>query len=239
MGETAPTLTTAIYDSLRQEILGGMMEPGAKLAVDALARRFQAGGSPVREALSRLSSEGLVDRREQRGFSVAGVDLAQCRELVRTRVMLEGIALRESVAHRTDAWEEGVVLAFHRLSRVARSTAADRYVANPEWERLHGAFHEALIANCPSGWLLRFCRELREQADRYRQLAARHAFTRRNERDEHRGIMDAVLEGRTDEAVRLLGEHYSATLAVIEDGGQALFDKSIKMSVRQKSSTIS
>ena len=223
MSETATTLTTTIYDSLRRDILDGVLNPGAKLLVEMLGRRYETGGSPVREALNRLSSEGLVDRRDQRGFYVADVDLEQCRELVRTRCMLEGIALGESIARRTSAWEEGLVVAFHRLSREPRSTSPEQFIANPEWERLHSAFHHALIANCPSHWLLRFCREMREQADRYRQLAARQAFTRRDEGDEHRAILDAVLDGSTEEAVRLLGQHYTMTLRVIENVGSAMF----------------
>jgi GntR family carbon starvation induced transcriptional regulator len=208
------TAATAVYDRLRSEILSGALDPASKLRIEFLCQRYEAGASPVREALNRLSAEGFVDREDQRGFSVAPVSLAQLRELVQTRCWLEGRALQEAIAHRTDAWEEGIVLSLHRLSRQARF-ASDMSL-NPEWERYHHAFHHALLATCGSSILLRFCQELREQADRYRLIAARSIFPKRNERDEHRAIAEATINGLTEEAIERLMAHYRRTLEIIE-----------------------
>lgn len=209
------TLASSVYDRLRADILRGALRPGQKLRVEFVSERYEAGNSPVREALNRLSADGLVDRRDQRGFFVAAVSAQDLLELTKTRCWLEETALREAIAHRTEAWEEQLVLAFHRLSRVPRSSSSDVYRENPEWERLHREFHRSLIAACGSRWLLEFCEQLSDQAYRYRQLAVQAAFPRRDERDEHRQIMEAAIAGDADTAINLLQAHYRHTADII------------------------
>ena len=71
----AGTLATAAYERLRQDIVGGRLIPGEKLRVDALRDRYEIGGSPLREALARLSAEGLVAQQEQKGFRVSAISV--------------------------------------------------------------------------------------------------------------------------------------------------------------------
>lgn len=209
------TLATSVYDRLRTDILNASLAPGAKLRVEFVCERYQAGSSPVREALSRLSANGLVERKEQRGFYVAPVSAADLHELTKTRCWLEGIALRESIAAGSEAWEEGIVLAYHRLCRVPRSVSDDAYETNPEWERRHEEFHDSLIAACGSRWLLQFCKQLRDQAYRYRQIAAATVYPKRDERNEHERIVKAAVERDVENALLLLHQHYRYTTDII------------------------
>jgi DNA-binding GntR family transcriptional regulator len=211
------TTATTVYDRIRDDILSGGLAPALKLRIEFVCERYGTGASPVREALNRLSQDGLVERRDQRGFYVAAVSLEQLAELVKTRCWVEAIALRESIIHRNAPWEENLVLAFHRLSRTKRSLDTAAYTINPEWEERHRAFHHALIANCGSSQLLTFCDELRDQADRYRKLAAARVFPKRQGPDEHRSIMEATIDGDIDRAVSLLEAHYRRTQAIIEE----------------------
>ncbi|MCL4746469.1 MAG: GntR family transcriptional regulator [Burkholderiaceae bacterium] len=215
-----PTMASSVYERLREDILRGELAPGHKLRIEFVAERYDSGASPVREALNRLSSDGLVDRRDQRGFYVAAASVADLMELTRTRFWLEEIGLRESIAAFSHEWEEGIVLASHRLSRIPRSISPDEYQENPEWERRHRAFHRSLIAGCGSRWLLAFCDQLADQAYRYRQLAIRRIYPRRNEGNEHEQIAKAVLRRDADAAVALLGEHYQRTADIILKTGE-------------------
>src|SRR6185437_118215 len=95
-------------------------EPNSKVPVEWVVATYGAGSSPIREELTRLASEGLLDRRDQRGFSVVPVSVDDLEELTRTRCWLEAIALRESIEHRTQEWEERIVLALHHLTRTPR-----------------------------------------------------------------------------------------------------------------------
>jgi DNA-binding GntR family transcriptional regulator len=212
----APTLATTLYDRLRTDLLAGLHEPGGRLAIEALCERYATSQTPLREALNRLVADGLVQRREQRGFAVSEASAADLVEITRTRCWLEEIALRESIAAHDDAWEEALVLAHHRLARTPRSLREDRFEDNPLWEPLHRAFHRALIAGCGSRWLLGFCDQLADQHHRYRRLSAPKAFARkRGVKGEHQALFEAAVAGDADLAVTLLHAHFERTARVI------------------------
>jgi DNA-binding GntR family transcriptional regulator len=215
------TAASALYDQMREDLLAGKLEPGRKLQIEFLAEQYRAGHTPLREALNRLTSDGLVERRENRGFVVAGISAQDLIEITKTRFWLEQIALRESIAARSVQWEEGLVLAYHRLSKTPRSMKQEHYESNPEWERLHRAFHRALISGCGSRWLILFCEQLADQLYRYRQLSVRRAFPKRQEIDEHKAILDAALNGDIDTVTAHIRDHYQKTADII------LMDKSL------------
>ena len=210
-GVTSATRASAVYEQMRWDLAHGVLEPGARLRVEAMSARYDVGASPIREALSRLSAEGLVDRTDLRGFSVATLNWDELPVLTRTRVQLESLALRESIAHRDQAMEDQLVLLVHRLSRTPRSLSKEHYVTNPAWESLHSEFHRTLLSRCPSRWLRGYCENLADEVYRFRQVAADKAFTSRNEHAEHVEIFEATIEGRADDAVRLLNEHFTRT----------------------------
>ncbi len=214
-GIAGATRASAVYELLRADITHGTLEPGSKLGVSAMCERYGVGASPLREALSRLSAEGLVARTDQRGFRVAPLSWDELPILTRNRVQLESLALSESIEHRDADWENRLALLVHRLSRTPRSLADDHYVPNPEWEALHRDFHRCLLMRCPSRWLKVFCDTLTDEAYRFRQLAAVKVFSSRNEHAEHVAIFEAAINGRAEEAVRLLGEHYTRTTRVV------------------------
>ena len=209
------TASTVAYERIKTDILTGRLDPGLKLRIDQIAKRYEVGTSPVREALNRLYGDGFVDRHEQRGFSVANVSVDELRELTKTRIWLECTALREAILNANQTWEDAIVLALHRLSRTSRSLSATEFELNPDWEQRHTEFHEALIANCGSGQLVKYCRDLRNKSDRYRLLAATYVSARR-ELDEHRAIFEAAIAGQVDPALELLSSHYTITQSVIE-----------------------
>ncbi len=210
--ETSPeSLTSQVYSRLRTDIISGTLSPGSKLKIEELRHRYGVGTSPVREALSLLTSDQFVERLDQRGFRVATVSVSEFIELLKTRCWLEERALRESIAHGGSEWEEKVVLATYRLSRVPRSEAADHFVANAEWEERHKHFHMSLLSACGSSFMLKFCDHLYDQNVRYRQLAGTKAYPARDINAEHGAICDAVLAHDADLAVDLLMAHYGRT----------------------------
>lgn len=211
------TLATSLYDRLRTAVLDGDLLPGRKLGIEALCERLATSQTPLREALNRLVADGLVQRREQRGFAVAPISADDLDEITRTRCWLEEIALRESIARHPAEWEEQLVLAHHRLAQTPRSLAEDRFEDNPDWEPRHRAFHRALIAACGSRWLLAFCDQLADQHHRYRRLAAPRAFRQRGVKGEHQRLLQAALAGRADEAVAWLKAHFERTAQIIRD----------------------
>ena len=205
------SITSQAYSRLRADIMSGVLTPGKKLKIEELRSLYDFGSSPIREALSMLTSDLFVERIDQRGFRVADVSEKEFDELLRTRRWLEERALRESIAHGDSNWEEQVVLSAYRLSRVPRSQTNEHFVANEEWESRHKHFHMALIAACPSSIMLKFCDQLYDQNVRYRHLSGSKAYPSRDINAEHNAITDAVLERNADLAVELLMSHYSTT----------------------------
>ena len=209
------TQASHVYDRVREDLLTGRLAPSRKLQMRVLTEMYQTGQTPLREALNRLTSDGLVEVREQRGFYVRDISRAELAELTKTRCWVETLALRESMAASTPRWEETLLLAQHRLSRAPRSLKATEFEDNPEWERLHRVFHRTLIGNCASQSLITFCEQLADQLYRYRRLSIRKAFPSRQVGDEHLAIANAVMSGDPDRAVKLLTAHYQKTADVI------------------------
>jgi len=209
-------LSEQAYDRIRHDILYGELFPNEKLQIDSISERYRIGTVPIREALNRLSSEGLVDRKSHRGFFVAAISMADLEELVKTRIWLEMLALEKSMRNADDAWEEALVVSYHRLARTQRllPTQEGREISE-EWEVRHKAFHMLLLDRCGSSLLLGFCSTLMDQAVRYRNLSMNtnpSRLRREGAAAEHQAIMDAVLERDTTLACRLLAEHYQTTL---------------------------
>lgn len=209
------TLASATYERLRREILTAALEPGAKLHIRALCERLETGLSPVREALSRLSSEGLVTQIDHRGFFVAPLTEADLADLTKARCWISEIGLRHSIAEGDAAWEEAVLLAFHRLSRTPRHDPGRPFGRSPAWEAAHRQFHRGLTAASGSQWLQLSCEQLFDRAERYRHLARRAGVARSASEEEHRAIMEATVARRADAAVALLNAHFNRTAALV------------------------
>jgi GntR family transcriptional regulator, carbon starvation induced regulator len=200
------TLASAVHERIREDILSATLLPGEKLRMEALRERYEVGGSPLREALNRLVAEGLVTQEDQKGFRVSSVSIDELQELTRTRRLINETALREAIRNGDAAWEEGILLAYHRMMRghAAKVQGAER-------EKLHREFHRAIIAGCASRQLMQFSHHLFEQARRYQMLSISPAATPRDGHKEHRLIMEAVLARDLDRAVLLLNEHVNLT----------------------------
>jgi len=220
-GEPA-TLGEAAYQRLRADIVAGAFKAGEPLRLEALRQRYGLSFSPLREALMRLQSERLVLSTALRGFSVAPLSRAEMRDATETRILIECEALRRSMRDGDDDWEAGIVAAFHALSlQVERQSRTSGKLDAGEisaMEERHQQFHRALIAYCGSPRLLEMADQLYVETQRYRlpnllgQVATKQ---RRNVAKEHQEIMEATLR-RSDDAIRLLAEHYRRTSAIIE-----------------------
>ncbi len=215
IGNLGQTQATGVYDRLRRDLLAGLLAPGQRLTARLLMERYEAGQTPLREALNRLSSEGLVAFQDQRGFTVASVSAEELTELTETRCWVEEIALRRSIAAATPAWEEELVVLCHRLIRTTRSASSEGYAENLDWEAVHRSFHRALLATCGSRPLRAFCDQLADQLYRYRQLSVRKIYPRRDIDQEHQSILAAIVRDDPDAAVAALQSHYRATAQVI------------------------
>jgi len=197
--------TQRIYRELRRKIIRGEITPGEKLKIHTLTALFDIGASPIREALSLLTSDQLVERIDQRGFRAAPASEANFREILTLRCALGDIAVRGSIRQGDSAWEEALVLIHHRLARADRDDVE-------QWETLHKDFHMGLLSACGSPLLLRYCSQLYDLNIRYRYLAGQaDAYAARDITGEHQELLDAVLNRDADLAAQRLIAHYTRT----------------------------
>ena len=203
--------TQRAYLTLRGEIITGKIAPGQRLKVDTLKDSLDTGASPVREALSLLTSDQLVERLDQRGFRVARTSRTQFHEILDLRCKLEDLAVRQSIDRADQEWEEKLVLAHHYLARSDRQQTG-------EFEARHKNFHMALLAACGSPILMRFCSQLYGLNVRYRYLAGTSkSYGSRDVEAEHRAILDSVVNRNANLASELLIAHYRNTGAFLAE----------------------
>lgn len=206
---------TAVYSRLREDIMTGALAPGSRVTIRNLCDRFDVGLSPMREALNRIIAERLILQGDTRRLQIAPLTVEDLTELTQTRCWLNETGLRASIANGDQAWEERVLLLGHRLTKLKREVG-DAPTRNPLWDEVHRDFHESLLAACGSRWLIEFCRQLFDLAERYRFVARISATHRPRHDDEHQQIADATVRRDVEEAVRLLNEHYWITARLVE-----------------------
>ncbi len=215
----AGTLADTISDRVRAEILSGQRLPQTRIRLEDLRAEFDVSWSPLREALSRLVAEGLIQADEGRGYRVAPVSKLEMNDIIRMRRAMESMALRLSIQNGDDHWEADVLAAHHRLTKLEGKRERNEQIA--EWERRHRAYHDALNSGCGSPILLDFCAQLHDRFARYRKVfLASNPFDKQVPM-EHRKLTDAALARDADKACAIIETHIERTgrniLAYIKD----------------------
>ncbi|MEO9462373.1 MAG: FCD domain-containing protein [Marinomonas sp.] len=221
-GEDAASF--AVYRQLRSDITRCVLKPDEKLRFEALRKTYGAGIGTLREALSHLVSDGLVRIDVGRGFRVAPVSVEDLEDITFWRIDFESRSIAESIRNGDDNWEANIVSSFHLLSK---SGVPDVDGTAEQWASYgekHSQFHDALVASCGSPWLLFFRSALQSQAQRYQALAVSHRDQMQYRlTDEHRAIMQAVVDRDEKVAVALISNHIQQTTddvkALLEQSG--------------------
>lgn len=212
-GSSPRTLIQDVYQRLRADIIHGVLKPGTRLRAEHLKGDYNASGATLREALALLVADSLVIAREQRGFIVAPVSLADLEDITATRATLEAHAVRMAIREGDDEWEANLSGAFHRLSLAEERRAGA--LADDYWEACNKKFHEALVAGCSSRWTRHFLTILYRQSERYRRIARFNAPPDRDVHAEHVAIFEAAIARDEERASAMIQLHINSTLEVV------------------------
>jgi GntR family transcriptional regulator, carbon starvation induced regulator len=212
---SVPTDAQTAIGLLRRDIVAGVLRPETKLKLRILKERYGIGGSPMREALAKLSAEGLVAQTSQRGFRVPALSPAALRDITRSRQLVEVQAVKLAIAHGGAAWEDEIIASYRLLEAELMRRGGQKDLRRIDFELRHHRFHRALIAACPLDAVRAFCDGLYVQATRYRNLLAAFEFTSAVVIDEHRLLMDAVLSRHQKTAASALHDHIGLTADVL------------------------
>jgi DNA-binding GntR family transcriptional regulator len=212
----AKSQTHGTYEELRGDLLSCAIRPGQKLKIGEIAETMNVSQGAVREALSRLTAEGLVVAEPQKGFKATPVSVPDLVDLTEARIKIESLCLGRSIELGDVSWEAGLLGCFHALSNTPSAIPGPKgEKLNEVWADLHADFHERLVAACDSPWLLRIRAQLFDQAERYRQMTLIPPQAPRDVPSEHRGILDATIRRDAGLATQLLADHFRTTTQAI------------------------
>jgi DNA-binding GntR family transcriptional regulator len=193
-----------VHEELLERIVAGELPPGARLRQEALAEELGVSRTPLREALARLVTEGLVEFAPNRGATVAGRDFSDMEQAWRARLVIEPGAARLAAERRDPEAIERMRETVERQRRVADDVTASF--------ELNREFHLALVAASGNPHLTQFSELLwlvriglpifaRQARDREHLLAWA---------DDHDAIVEAISSGNGARAAELTREHIEA-----------------------------
>lgn len=198
------TLSSAIAERLRQEILSGQHPSGAQLRQDALAAAYEVSRIPVREALFQLEAEGLVHIEPHKGAVVTSLSLEEVNDVFDLRTELEARLFRASIPELTDT-------DFTRLDGIQEqfaSAIAQRDTLR--WGTLNAELHTALYAGARLPRTASIVAGLLQTSDRYtRMQLSTPAAMKRAER-EHGDLIRLARKRDIKGACALLVRHIEA-----------------------------
>lgn len=204
------SLTSAVADKLREEIIRGTIPEGAQLRQDAIAMQYHVSRIPVREALRQLDAEGLITIVPNRGAIVPALSPTDIEELFTIRALLEPEILKFSIPRLTegDLSEAEIV-----LKRYESELQQEEHLF--AWGRLNWQFHSILYSRAERPHMLAIIRNVNNSGERYTrlQLYLTHGIKRANE--EHHQILEFCRQRDIASACKLLRQH-------IQHAGQSL-----------------
>lgn len=215
-------MSEKLRESIEEEIATGALPPGAHLDEIALAERFGVSRTPIREALSLLAGEGLLEIRPRRGAVVAHVTPQRLIEMFEVMAELEAMCARLA-ARRITEQELDDLSATHQVCvEAAEKKDSDSYFYANE------KFHRAIYVASQNQFLLEQATALQRRLRPYRRLQLRVRHRLQNSLREHQGILDAIREGNVAGAAEVMrghvaiqGERFTdllASLSSINDG---------------------
>ena len=213
MSGVAPTYTftskaDVAYAQIRQQILDGTLPAGSALAQYELAESMGISITPLREAIRRLSGEGLIRLEGHRNARVADMDLAEARQLFETRQALEPAAVRLAAQRRTAADITRMNAALKNLLPVTRRWGEPALAA-------HREVHQALYSASHNDVMIRMLNDLWDKSDRYRRAGLElspASEPRTRDFEEHHRMVELVVHGEADSASRLMCSHIANSL---------------------------
>lgn len=202
------------YSELRQMILSGGLAPGSRVSQYELADKMQMSITPLREAIRRLSSEGLIIMDTHRDSRVADVSASEARELLEVRLSLEPSATELAAHRRTEADIVAIRTAAEKLLPVTRVWGEDAITA-------HREFHRAVYTASHNASMIKLLDDLWDKSDRYRRLGLELPSgdePRTIDLNQHHQILELVASGDGPGAAELARTHIANSLTASVTG---------------------
>lgn len=196
------TKSSLIYQKIKQDLADGTFPSGDKLKISKLKEDYDVSLTPLREALSQLAAQGLLDQENNKGFSVPKLSYADILDIKQTRILVETAALELSLKQGDMEWEASLVAAHYKLERLSLSLKDLE-----AWSQAHEEFHSILLSGSDSKYLIEFSARLNLALDKYRSIAEPNPDIRQQLDNQHGELLQLALERNIDKAVEILTSH--------------------------------
>ena len=207
--------TVGAYNRMQSDILTGKFRPGTKLIISKLCDDLDVSLGAVREALSRLASDGLVVFVPQKGFRIAPISRQDLEDITIVRIDVETLCLERALTYGDLKYEAAILSALHELNHYQVKNQDDSGTMNALWSEAHDRFHLALVADCKSPWLLNLRENLYTQSQRYRNLSIPLDQDQRDIVKEHADLADAAMRRDVAAIKTLIADHFNRTTRIL------------------------
>jgi DNA-binding GntR family transcriptional regulator len=202
----AESLQKKVYDVLRAAILSGELKPGENLTLGEIAKKLHVSTMPVREALRRLESQGMITFSSQKGITVTQLSVEDLEEFYWIRIPLECRAFARNVGKLSPK----DIKDLENLDKLMRK----KENRGPEWVRLNRKFHMILYGSDKSPVLKGALAWLWDNVTAYLNIYAQSSIID-EANDLHKGMIDAIKNKDFGKASQLLEQHLNSGLLVV------------------------
>lgn len=208
-----------VTDVITAEILSGAWKPGERLQPHRLADQYSVSTTVVREALSRMTGDGLVVVKPNKGFFIPNLREQELLDITELRCVTETLAVELALQRGDLEWESELIGAHHVMTKTPRRDPKTDQ-SSSEWLEAHRAFHATLLAACDCEPMTRIASNLSTATELYRRWASPSASsTSRDVEAEHEQILEAALARDAELTALRLRNHYEITAQVILKSG--------------------
>lgn len=197
-------LTSEAYSTLRRAISSGQLQPRDRLYETVLARRFKMSRTPVREALQRLASEGLVESGAD-GVYVATLSVDDIRSLEQANRALQSLAAELAATVGSDEEMERLEACVARMEACVTSGDLAAWIAADQ------EMHQQIFRMCGNRWIWKLLLQMESLIARVRHIALRRPGRIEESTKEHRVVVDAIKSRNSDLAHRTMHSHLVQT----------------------------
>lgn len=203
-----------VYDNLRSAILQGNMKPGERIVEKECAERYHISRTPVREALRKLEIEGLVQYIPRKGVVVKSINAAEIAEIYAIRIALECLAIESAVEHIST---EDIAKLEYLTERMKQHEESGRM---DELLDACNEFNKVLLQAAGMPRLIAMINSQKDSLQRYREITLSEDVRRTKAINEHKDILQAVIDKDKERAVKYVKMHLEgARLALVENIG--------------------
>ncbi len=203
---TKKDLTSKVFHELRTKILNFEILPGVKISDKEMAEGMGISRTPVREALFRLSENGLVQAKPNRGFSVRVFTAREVEDLYTMREVLEVLAVKLTIKHLDD----DKITMFHELMKKYKSLLQTSDLV--AFNNLDQKFHDLLAHTSENEFLKQNLRSMHDKIRLIRRYLYFLPGTFQEAYDEHRHIIEQIEKGATNKAKAAMSQHILRSL---------------------------